>query len=253
MALAYPERLILSSDSSATEYHPSETRQKRISCNGILAGALFVDLLMVALYAIFCIWIGLNATPINLDREANIPTWWSSAKLLVAGGAFGLVGFRNIYQTKGAWLVLCVAAVLVAMSLDETASLHERIGFVVDLVFGSRSETVFDRTGLWFVVVGLPFAVLFGFLVVATYRFLETVPNTVFRLAAGMAILLTGALGVEAITNFLGADRRYFVGVAFEEGLEMAGGSILLWAGFTFLLRHKSMQELRNVLRPLRA
>lgn len=208
---------------------------------------------MIVLYTILCIWLGLNATPVNLDREANIPTWWSSVQLLVAGGAFGLVGFRNIYQTKGAWLVLCISALLVAMSLDETASLHEQVGWVVDMVFGNRSETVFDQTGLWFVVVGLPFAAVFGFLVFATYRFLETVPNTVFRLSAGMAVLLTGALGVEAITNFLGTDGHYVVGVAFEEGLELAGGSILMWAGFTFLLRHKSMQELRNVLRPLRA
>ena len=251
--LAHSERPGLSSDSSTPGYASSEAQRNRINCNGILAGALFVDFLIVALYGIFCIWLGLNATPINLDREANIPTWWSSTQLLVAGGAFGLVGFRNIYQTKGAWLGLCVAAVLVAMSLEETASLHERVGFLVDMVFGNRSETVFDRTGLWFVVVGLPFAILFGFLVVATYKFFETVPYTVFRLAAGMTILLTGALGVEAITNFLGTNRRYFVGVAFEEGLEMVGGSILLWAGLTFLLRHKSMQEFGNVLRPLRA
>lgn len=212
---------------------------------------LLIDFFLIFLYIIFCIWLDFSATKINLDHEANIPAWWSSVKLLLSGCAFGLVGLRNIYQNKGAWLVLCIAAILFAMSLDETVGIHERIGRVVDLVFGDRSETIFERTGLWFIAIGLPFVALFGLLLVTSYKTLEVVPNTIFYLAAGMATLLTGALGVEAITNLLGAGAFYSVGVAFEEGLEMVGGSILLWTGCNFLLQHKSMHEFWNAVRPL--
>lgn len=234
------------------EYNSAEYVHKKNICRSVLISALLIDFIIILLYSIFCIWLGFYATKINLDHEANIPAWWSSAKLLLAGCTFGIVGLRNIHQNKGAWLVLCIAAVLVAMSLDETAGIHEKVGRVVDLVFGDRSETVFKKTGLWFVVIGFPFAVFFGLLLVASYRTLEFVPNTIVYLAAGMAALLTGALGVEAITNLLDAGAFYSVGVAFEEGLEMVGGSILLWTGCNFLLQHKSMQEFWNAVRPLR-
>lgn len=235
-----------------TKRNPSEYIHKKKFCKNVLVSALIIDFIIILLYAVFCVWLGFYATKINLDHEANIPAWWSSAKLLLAGCAFGLVGLRNIYKNKSAWLVICIAALLIAMSIDETAGIHEKLGRVVDLVFGDRSETIFKKTGLWFIFIGFPFVIFFGLLLVAAHRTIEIVPNTLFYLAAGMATLLTGALGIEAITNLLGTGAFYSVGVAFEEGLEMVGGSILFWTGCNFLLQHKSMQEFWNAVRPLR-
>lgn len=217
----------------------------------ILIGLLTVNFSLVAIYVLTDFAGSVYVKPFDLDAEINIPTWWSSSQLLCAGIAFGIVALRNSRVTRTAYPLAFLAATLVAMSIDETASLHENFGFVVDNLVRSRSETVFDRTGLWFAVVGLPFAFFVCVLLFAAYRSLEVVPQTAARFALGMGVLLLGAVFIEALTNFFGKGYAYHLAVCLEEGLEMSGGSILLWAGIVFLVEHSSMTELVRTHVPL--
>src|SRR5688572_12086924 len=82
-----------------------------------------VDLLLVILH------LATNATPVlDLDAEGNVPTWVSSGKLL-AIAVLAVIAWRQEQREPGLrhrWLWLLVAALFAGMSLDETASLHER-------------------------------------------------------------------------------------------------------------------------------
>ena len=212
---------------------------------------LLIDFALVVAYLVLCLGFHRYAAPFNLDVEGNIPAWWSSVQLSGAGLALGLVGFKNVRISASARSVLCLAMILVAMSIDETASLHEYAGRLLDHVLGDRSHSVFRRTGLWFAVIGIPFTLIFGLLIVRMCRFLEDVPRTTFRLGLGMTLLLSGAVVVEATSNFFGRGDFYLAEVAMEEGLEMIGGSALMWAAVIFLLQHRTTRGLVEIVRPL--
>ncbi len=54
-------------------------------------------------------------------------------------------------------------------------------------------------------------------------------PSSLKKLAVGMGMLLTGALGIDFLTNFV-ENKFWVIAVAFEEGLEMIGATVMLWA-----------------------
>jgi hypothetical protein len=89
----------------------------------LLAALLALDLLLVILH------VGTRASAVvDLDAEGNIPTWVSSAKLLAISALAVMcwAGERQAPGLRHRWLWLGVAVLFAAMSLDETASLHER-------------------------------------------------------------------------------------------------------------------------------
>ena len=78
-------------------------------------------------------------------------------------------------------------------------------------------------------VVGLPFIVLFLLLAYWLKNHFSENTSRLKKLVIGMVVMLTGALGIEIISNF--AEFGFLViAVAFEEGLEMIGATIMLWA-----------------------
>ena len=67
---------------------------------------------------------------VNLDKEANLPTWYSSAKLLALGAlawwfAVAADGPRRA-ERRACWYV--AAAGFLLLSMDQTAQVHERAG-----------------------------------------------------------------------------------------------------------------------------
>ena len=87
----------------------------------------------------------------DLSREANVPTWLSSALLLLCSVALTVVGIRlRAAGVAGArwWLVL--ATVFCLASLDETANLHELLSRQ------ARREFQPGFGQLWVLVLGPP-------------------------------------------------------------------------------------------------
>lgn len=197
-----------------------------------------------------------------VDEESSLPTWWSSTQLLLAGVLVGLVVVRNIVIRKSVGILGLVALLLIVLSIDEISALHERTGIFLDRFLGDRRVSRFDVTGLWFVVIGVPFAVLVIVMLRLLSAFLAEVPGTRIRLLLGFAVLLSGAVGVEALTNFVidvemipqrAEIGRYVLLAGFEELLEMSGGSLLLWASLGLVVNHRSTRGILDQVRPLTA
>jgi hypothetical protein len=166
---------------------------------------------------------------LDVDAEGNIPAWFSSSILLLCSVLLGVI--THAVKRAGDryslfWGILSIVFVL--MSLDETASFHER------LIYPLRS--LLDTGGLLYfawVIPGGAFVVIFGLVYV---RFLFNLPVTIRRLfiAAG-ALYVSGSVGLEMIGGLV-SDLRgegnllYIALFTVEDLLEMSGATIFLYA-----------------------
>ncbi len=157
-----------------------------------------------------------------VDREGNVPSWYSSLALLLCACLLGLIA-RDEHERGGGhtrrWTGL--AAIFVLLALDEAVSLHE--------LTISPLRTALGATGLLYwswIVVGAAFALA---VLVAYVPLLRALPRqTAVRFVAAGAVFVGGAIGMEALggphmeqhgtTTPLAA-----VFVTAEETLEMLG------------------------------
>ena len=153
----------------------------------------------------------------RLDSEANPSTWFSSVLWLVAAALLAGRAVRATAQRAGWWGATAFAA---ALSMDETASMHERLSFLpgADLLpFG------------WVIPAGVIGAAVAAVLA-PWFRSLDG------RLQGGLAIALVttviGAVGIETVAGFYvedhGRDRAYLVLATVEENLELAGAALAI-------------------------
>ncbi|WP_149535688.1 hypothetical protein [Siccirubricoccus phaeus] len=230
--------------------------------SGALLGALLaVDFALIGANSLAFALSGRIPVLLYLDEEGNLPSWWSSTKLLLAGLLLALVALRSRRVDRAAWMLGLVAAAFIAMSIDEASGRHERAGLMLDRLIGNRAGTAFHRTGLWVFAIGLPAALAMAWGLRRLARFLGQVPGSPRRLLAGICLLMAGALGVEAAGNFVFPEGALEAGrlrgidlavISLEEFLEMAGGSVLLWASLLFADRHWSTRGVHDLLVPLR-
>lgn len=131
----------------------------------------------------------------NLGNEANFPTLYSTAMFAAGALLMLVVGLKNRQEglrDAGRWLVL--AAVFLFLSVDESASIHEKISNPVQRWTGAQGYFYYA----WVLVWG-PAAVLF----LASYiPFLLRLPRkTAGLFALGGAIFLVSAVGTEMIQS----------------------------------------------------
>lgn len=169
--------------------------------------------------------------PLLLGNEANIPTWYAGALLLLAALCAWLVAVA--VRDAGlphhrAWVALTV--VLVAMSADEVGRVHETLNLL--------GAVVVDRMG-WqdvailaypWVLPGAVVAVVVGAMFVPMLRDLPR-PDMARLVAAGATFLL-GALGLEVLgalqDDVAGFSWSRIIIQNLEELLEMVGVIILV-------------------------
>lgn len=173
---------------------------------------------------------------LNLNEENNIPTWYSSSALLLSAILLAVIGLANKREGNPytrEWLGL--AAIFLFLSLDEAASLHEGTYALTDALLGPMMEAAGYFHGfLYFswVIVGAMFVLIVA---LAYLRFLAALPvktRSLFLIAG--TLYVGGALGIE----MLGARHFYLYGMNFsymmfaavEEGLEMLGIVVFLYA-----------------------
>ncbi|MGI9237145.1 MAG: hypothetical protein ACR2QZ_07090 [Woeseiaceae bacterium] len=154
----------------------------------------------------------------NLDEEGNVPTWFSTALLLlVAVTAF-------VLRERGGgriWLVTAIAYTW--LSLDEAARLHE----------------LFDEhTPVKWIWVYAPFAAAFFVLCARSFGAVRHQSPHLWRwVVGGLVIYAAGGLGLELVAHLLYpfppslepyAMVLFLTGITLEEGLEMIGTAMVL-------------------------
>lgn len=166
------------------------------------------------------------------NGEANLPTWYSSSKLLLAGVA--LAG--RAWLSRSPLLAAC-ALLAVGMSADETANLHELAGLLLSqdlpphwLVFGGPSAH------MWPYVFGIPVVIFVVFGMWGVRRHDRVLSGADFmRLALALAVFFCGALVMELVQQWWPHKQiptgwgGVSVLMLLEESLENVGASLLLW------------------------
>ncbi|NJL22937.1 MAG: hypothetical protein HC895_22335 [Leptolyngbyaceae cyanobacterium SM1_3_5] len=176
---------------------------------------------------------------LNVNNEANIPTWYSTVALLVCVLLLGLIAILKQQQKDrltNHWRGL--ALLFLFLSIDEAVSLHEKLNPLMRSLLNVNENLLF----LWVI----PGVVFVGAIALIYWRFLTRLPpqmrNLIFFSAA---LYLSGAIGFELVTglavrNISGLHPLILVLiVAIEELLEMLGilifiRSLLLYLGDNF-------------------
>jgi hypothetical protein len=180
--------------------------------------------------------LGLNRW-VDLDEEANLPTWYSAltlftCALLLASLAWMAERLQAGHRT--AWIGLSV--LFLYLSLDEATSLHETVLAHVVSHYAGAAEKLLPQSSYvapgWVIAGGI----LVAGIGVLYARFLLALPATTrwLFIASGVLFVL-GGLGMEVIgatydVDHGHADLRYALIVAFEEGGEMTGVALFLYA-----------------------
>jgi hypothetical protein len=177
---------------------------------------------------------------LDLNRESNLPTWYSSMQWFCVAIFLGLFAHSKFkLQQKRSWLLVVIALLFLALSVDEVARIHEWVGGKTEILLpgGDRANTVFPVTGIWMFVIGIPFLAAFVWLIFSIRIFFQHNRAAFIKLFVGMLITLGGALGFETLTNFVAPGSMYEILTVFsEEVCEIIGGTVVLWGSYELLL-----------------
>jgi hypothetical protein len=222
-------------DSTTTDMTPRYLRRFSYSAADakvLLLILLSIELLLVAAYVTLHILAPeMKAGPLrnffNVDREVSIPTWFSSIQLFAVGAVLMLQAGRA-RELRIPFVVAALAFIF--LSMDEAAAVHDAIY----KTFEARNLPFIGHEGylVWmaaYVIVAI-FALFVGYRAVLfvwrSYR------REAWWILAGGALFCTGGIVIEIITHRLfhiAVDTTFFLAVAAEELLEMAGVSVILY------------------------
>lgn len=176
--------------------------------------------------------VGVASRMLYPGREGNITTWYSA--LLLSAVALGLAAHAVLLRGAGAgWRAYAaLAAIALLLSADEAASMHEQL---------NRLAEFLEVGGTWtfaWVVLGIPLVVVSVVILLWLARRIDRRMRN--RLIVAGAIFLAGALGFEVLGGMIvtggAVTSNPFDVVAYqavqllEEGLEVAGALLALWA-----------------------
>ena len=200
--------------------------------NGCMARALLlVDALFIVLYLLPNL-LGHGTRMFDLDAESNLPTWYASMKLFVIAQV--MVALAVVLSRRSlldAIPFLFLGAVALLLSADEVATIHERFArhFESGLTGAHRSDLLFSKTGYWMLALAplLAAALAAGIWLI---RSRLAIPGRIaVKGLVGVAVYFLSATGLEMLSNFATGTAN-LLQVAAEEGGEMMGATIVLWA-----------------------
>ncbi|MCS6306131.1 MAG: hypothetical protein H8K07_21080 [Nitrospira sp.] len=174
-----------------------------------------------------------------VDKEGNIPTFFSGILLLLASLLLAFItvlkrASQDAYSRH--WAILSL--ILLYMAVDETCHLHEMLHRPGKWMLGQHAHGIF--TYAW---------IIFGIAMVAAVAlsyfkfFLRLPPQAQRQFFTATAVFLSGAIGMELVESYyhgLYGDQTFLYSMfaTVEEGLEMAGVIIFNNALMTYLITH---------------
>lgn len=132
---------------------------------------------------------------IDVNGEVNLPTWWSTTLLALAGVLSAAVGFvHRATGESGAFRWVLIAVLFLAMSIDEFTRIHDRIEQAWQALFGADPFT----STQWLLIL-IPVALVVVVAVLLLVRPMPRVPKAL--LGIGGACYVLGAVGVDALAG----------------------------------------------------
>ncbi len=193
----------------------------------------------------------------DLDCEANLPTWYSSLKFVLAAAAAAACYLSEASEDetprfRKAWLL--VAAFMLALSADETGQIHETLTDA--LMSGSAGENFRAAFGateasdsmLW-VIVFSPLMILAATALLLFYltrfkspRWLAGGCAAAVLLLATSAFLETREAAIAGTRGYLSAERwqAYLWYVGFEEMAEHLAVTLLVTVHYAYAMQRFS-------------
>ena len=167
----------------------------------------------------------------DVDEEDSLPTWYSATALLLASFLLLLISRRKRID-RDPWVRYWYGLTLAfaALSMDEIAGLHETLNSLID----------FSWT--------IPGGILAALFDLAYLRFLLHLPSrTRWLFILSGIIFVTGAVVVERSTDWYDDEDLlntlpYNLWNALEEGLEMGGVVLFIYALLGYMTRGRSLQ-----------
>lgn len=176
----------------------------------------------------------------DLDKEMNIPTWFSCIQLFSIGILLlFLCRYHERKKPPTSLFVSLFGLIFIFLSLDEFAGIHENVTRL--LVKIEWIPRFYGNHGIW-----IFFYLILGVIIVlATFRNISEMFKNYRResliLFMGMVIFLLGAVVMEIIGYYLksrkGLAFLYTAEVGIEEFCEMVGGSIILYGTILYSFR----------------
>ena len=178
---------------------------------------------------------------LNMDRELNLPTLFSSTLLLVSALLMRRLGQCSDRIAARDWLLL--SKIFIFLALDEALQIHEIL-----IIPGLRNQVHPALASTWVV----PYAVLALILLWLFRQFLGSIPKaTASRLLQAGTVYIGGAIGMEMIGSFAVRSSLirlhspwYGVITGLEEALELLGIILLIDALLRELLDQRNSIEL---------
>lgn len=163
----------------------------------------------------------------NINREANMPTWFSSSILLFAALLLLVVTLSRRAQGKSFLGWAGLTAIFTYISLDETGTIHEKLTPIIQEQLNVSGFFYFG----W-VIVGIAAVLIVGLLYLPFLRRLPAHTRNWFILAG--AIYVGGALVVESVSANIwylgnGTSLRFSAVGTVEEWMEMIGVITLIY------------------------
>ncbi|MGH7231484.1 MAG: hypothetical protein ACREJU_09025 [Nitrospiraceae bacterium] len=167
----------------------------------------------------------------NVDQELSIPSWYSSSTLLLTSIFLVFIGLaRKREGDRYALHWLMLSAIFLYLSLDEAAMIHEMA------IWPLRKQFPRYTSGYLYYAWVIPGGAVVLVLAVTYLRFLAHLPvKTRYLCLLAGTLYVGGALGIELLggkyNTLYGMENfTYFLIVAGEEGMEMFGIVVFLYA-----------------------
>lgn len=170
---------------------------------------------------------------LNVDLEANLPTYFSALVLLGDAIllAFIAYGSKALGEQFLHWIGL--SAIFVFISLDEMIQIHEQLR--------APMEALFNTSGLLYFAWFIPYLALVVIIGIAYFKFMMRLPKKILKLfiLAGV-VFIFGAVGMEMLGGMHAEVHReknltYALMYSFEEFLEMSGAAIFFYALISYI------------------
>ena len=178
---------------------------------------------------------------LNMDRELNLPTLFSSSLLLISALLMQRLGHNSNPDAADDWRLL--SKIFIFLALDEALQIHEIL-----IIPGLRHQVHPALASTWVV----PYAALALIMLWKFRSFLGSIPRaTATGLLRSGAVYVGGAIGMEMIGSFavrsslIRLHSPWYGGITgLEEALELIGIILLIDALMRALLAQQDSVDL---------